>query len=128
MEYELLHDFILVKEVVMENKIEGTNLNVKYDDTERYMFAEIVQVSRNLPLELMKYYPELQKESPSSVKNLIEKIYKPGNKVILQRIAKVPFKDGLYFASFKDVLAVLKENGKEMVEDELKFRQMTLFG
>ena len=128
MEYELLHDFILVKEVVMENKIEGTNLNVKYDDTERYMFAEIVQVSRDLPLELMKYYPELQKESPSSVKNLIEKIYKPGNKVILQRIAKVPFKDGLYFASFKDVLAVLKENGKEMVEDELKFRQMTLFG
>lgn len=127
MEYELLHDFILVKEVVMENKIEGTNLNVKYDDTERYMFAEIVQVSRDLPLELMKYYPELQKESPSSVKNFIEKIYKPGNKVILQRIAKVPFKDGLYFASFKDVLAVLKENGKEMVEDELKFRQMTLF-
>ena len=127
MEYVLLHDFILVKEVVMENKIEGTNLNVKYDDTEGYMFAEIVQVSRDLPLELVKYYPELQNEPSSSVKNIVEKIYKPGNKVILQRIAKVPFKDGLYFASFKDVLAVIDEQGTKMVEDELKFRQMTLF-
>ena len=52
------------------------------------------------------------------------KKFKPGTKVVLQRIAKVPYKDGLYFASFKDILAFidldepLKETG---------FKQITLF-
>lgn len=129
MEYELLHDFILIKEVALENKIEGTNLNIKYDDNDYYMYAEIVQVSKELPLEYVKYYPDLRDESMASIKNIVESLYKPGNKVILQRIAKVPFKDGLYFASFKDVLAVIKDdnNVKEFVEDKIKFKQMSLF-
>lgn len=128
MEYELLHDFILIKEVTMDNKIEGTDLNIKYDDNEYYMFAEIVQVSKELPLEYAKYYPDLQNESMASIRNIVDNLYRPGNKVVLQRIAKVPFKDGLYFASFKDVLAVIKDNTvKEFVEEPLKFKQMTLF-
>lgn len=128
MNYKLLHDFILIKEITMDNKIEGTELNIKYDDTERYMYAEIVQVSDEIVLEYLKYYPELQSESISSVKNIVDKKYKPGNKVIMQRIAKVPFKDGLYFASFKDILAVIEdENQKEFVEDKLKFKQLSLF-
>lgn len=128
MDYTLLHDFLVVKEIVMDNKIEGTNLNIKYDDTERYMFAEIVQVSSELALEYVKYYPKLQEESFTAISNIVNKTYKPGTKVILQRIAKVPFKDGLYFVSFKDILAVVKdENTQKFVEDDLKFKQMRLF-
>ena len=38
-------DFILVKEVNLDDKIEGTNLNIKYDDNSHFMTAEIVEVS-----------------------------------------------------------------------------------
>lgn len=118
-------DFILVKEVILEKKIEGTDLNMKYDDNEHFMVAEIVDISEDLPLEFAKYYPVLQTESYASLRNLVSSRLKPGTKVILQRIAKVPYKDGLYFASFKDILAIVKEDTWEA--EEPKFKQMNLF-
>lgn len=120
MDLKLMHDFILVKEVIMNNTIEGTNLNIKYDDSDRFMYAEIVAVSDELPLEYAKYYPLLQTESLSAIKYLINTVYKPGTKVVLQRIAKVPFKDGLYFASFKDIIAIIPEKDNNDEADILK--------
>lgn len=128
MDLILKGDFILVKEVILDNKIEGTDLNIKYDDNEYYMTAEIVAVSEDLALEYSKYYPLLQTETLGAVKTLLSKI-KPGTKVVLQRIAKVPYKDGLYFASFKDILAIVfnEEMQKEKTEEKPLFKQMSLF-
>lgn len=113
MNFRLLHDFLLVKESIEINKIEGTDLNIKYDDNEHYLVAEIIDVSENLPLEYAKYYPILEKESPAFLKNFVANKFKPGNKVVLRRIAKVPYKDGLYFVSFKDIIAVYAEEEKD---------------
>lgn len=124
MDLVLKGDFILIKEVIPESKIEGTDLNIKYDDNEHFMVAEIIQVSEDLPLEYSKYYPILQGETIGAIKTLIAKI-KPGAKVVLQRIAKVPYKDGLYFASFKDILAIITD-GKDKPEEK-KWVQMKLF-
>lgn len=128
MDLILKGDFILVKEVILDNKIEGTDLNIKYDDNEYYMTAEIVAVSEDLALEYSKYYPLLQNETLGAVKTLLSKI-RPGTKVVLQRIAKVPYKDGLYFASFKDILAIVfsEEMQKEKTEEKPLFKQMSLF-
>lgn len=114
-------DFILVKELNEDQKIEGTNLTMKYDDNSHFMLAEIVDVSDELALEYAKYYPAIKNIMDAKA---VAKKFKPGTKVVLQRIAKVPYKDGLYFASFKDILAFidldepLKETG---------FKQITLF-
>lgn len=114
-------DFILVKELNEDQKIEGTNLTMKYDDNSHFMLAEIVDISDELALEYAKYYPAIKNIMDAKA---VAKKFKPGTKVVLQRIAKVPYKDGLYFASFKDILAFidldepLKETG---------FKQITLF-
>lgn len=114
-------DFILVKELNEDQKIEGTNLTMKYDDNSHFMLAEIVAISDELALEYAKYYPAIKNIMDAKA---VAKKFKPGTKVVLQRIAKVPYKDGLYFASFKDILAFidldepLKETG---------FKQITLF-
>lgn len=100
-------DFILVKEVNLDDKIEGTNLNIKYDDNSHFMTAEIVEVSDELMIEYAKYY-NLTNSNYRDLQTLVSK-YKPGHKVVLQRIAKVPYKDGLYFASFKDILAFISD-------------------
>lgn len=134
MDLKLMHDFILVKEVIMNNTIEGTNLSIKYDDSDRFMYAEIVAVSEELALEYAKYYPLIQTESLSAIRYLINTNYKPGTKVVLQRIAKVPFKDGLYFASFKDIIAIIPDkketDNAESFKDmpEVKLMQEKLFG
>lgn len=114
-------DFILVKEINEDQKIEGTNLTRKYDDNSHFMVAEIVATSDELPLEYAKYY--------TAIKNVMDakamtKKFKPGTKVVLQRIAKVPYKDGLYFASFKDILAFIDLD--EPIK-ETNFKQITLF-
>lgn len=114
-------DFILVKELNEDQKIAGTNLTMKFDDNSHFMLAEIVDVSDELALEYAKYYPAIKNIMDAKA---VAKKFKPGTKVVLQRIAKVPYKDGLYFASFKDILAFidldepLKETG---------FKQITLF-
>jgi hypothetical protein len=114
-------DFILVKELNEDQKIAGTNLTMKFDDNSHFMLAEIVDVSDELALEYAKYYPAIKNIMDAKA---VTKKFKPGTKVVLQRIAKVPYKDGLYFASFKDILAFidldepLKETG---------FKQITLF-
>lgn len=123
MDLILKGDFILIKEIIPDVKIAGTNLTMKYDDNEHYMTAEIVAVSEDLPLEYSKYYPILQGETIGAIKTLTAKI-KPGAKVVLQRIAKVPYKDGLYFASFKDILAIVADSKEE---EQPKFVQMKLF-
>lgn len=114
-------DFILVKELNEDQKIEGTNLTMKYDDNSHFMLAEIVDISNELALEYAKYYPAIK--NIMDAKAVVKK-FKPGTKVVLQRIAKVPYKDGLYFASFKDILAFID------LDDTLKetdFKQITLF-
>lgn len=106
----LLHDYILVKEVIADEKIEGTNLSVKYDDTERFMRVEVLQTSEFLTMEYLKYYgiPKDGNEYDRQEK-VIEEFYKPGNVLIINRVAKTPYKDGMYFISFKDVIAVESE-------------------
>lgn len=114
-------DFILIKEINLDDKIEGTNLNIKYDDNSHFMTAEIVEVSNELALEYAKYYPDIKNVMDAK---MITNKFKPGTKVVLQRIAKVPYKDGLYFASFKDILAFIDLD--EPIK-ETEYKQMTLF-
>ena len=114
-------DFILVKELNEDQKIEGTNLTMKYDDNSHFMLAEIVDISDELALEYAKYYPAIKNIMDAKA---VAKKFKPGTKVVLQRIAKVPYKDGLYFASFKDILAFIDLD--EPVK-ETGFKQITLF-
>jgi hypothetical protein len=119
---QLRGDFILVKEVNLDDKIEGTNLTMKYDDNSHFMVAEIVAVSSELELEYAKYYPAIKNVMDARA---VAAKYKPGTRVVLQRIAKVPYKDGLYFASFKDILAFLTA---EKPKNDKNFEQLSLFG
>ena len=47
---KLRGDFLLVEEINANDKIEGTNLNIKYDDNSSFMTAKIVGVSQELLL------------------------------------------------------------------------------
>lgn len=121
---KLLHDYILVKEVIQNDTLEGTTLKTKYDDTERFMVVEIVEVSPCLPAEYAKYYPGI---GHADIRKIISNTYQKGNKLIINRVAKTPYKDGLYFISFKDVIA-LESPAKEIVEDDSIIPgQMTIF-
>ena len=100
-------DFLLIKEVTETGKIEGTNLNILHDDNSHFMIGEIVEVSQELNIEYLRYYG-LKDISYQDMQALLAK-FKPGKQVIIQRIAKVPYKDGLYFVSFKDILGFITE-------------------
>lgn len=101
---KLLHDNLLVKEVVKDATIKGTNLSYKYDDDDPFMEVEVIDVSRELVSEYCKCYPNV---------NLVEAgvnctaYYAVGNHLLIRRINKVPYRDGLFFISFKDVIASL---------------------
>ena len=99
---KLLNDYILVKECIPDNNLEGTNLKVKYDDNDPFMEVEIIDFSKDLVLEYVKYYPGLSKQDATM---LVNSYYSIGNHLIIRRISKTPYKDGLYFISFKDVIA-----------------------
>lgn len=98
---KLLHDYILVSEVINHDKIAGTDLTIKYDDSERFMIVEIIKVSPMILEEYLKQYPDLQNESLE----LVSSVYEVGNKLVINRVAKTPYKDGQYFISCKDVIA-----------------------
>lgn len=102
----VMHDYLLVKEVIQNNTLEGTTLKTKYDDTERFMFVEVIEASDNLCLEYAKYYPNIGSQE---ARLLVKQCYAPGTQLIINRVAKTPYKDGLYFISFKDVIAIEKE-------------------
>lgn len=106
----LLHDYILVKEYIPENELAGTGLKMKYDDTSTFMEVEIVDVSENLILDYMKYYQGLSKLDATC---LVNSYYIIGKHLIIRRVSKTPYKDGLYFISFKDVIAVVDDGGNE---------------
>lgn len=117
---QVLHDYLLVKEVMEDSNIEGTNLKIKYDDTERFMVVEIVEASTTLDMEYTKYYPQISSQDANI---LVKTIYQKGTRLIINRVAKTPYKDGLYFISFKDIIAV--EEIKHPV-DEIGHYQMSL--
>lgn len=102
----IMHDYLLVKEVIANQTIEGTRLKIKYDDTERFMTVEVVDMSCELALEYVKYYPNFK---PMDLKLHLKQCYSPGTQLIINRVAKTPYKEGLFFISFKDVIAVEKE-------------------
>ena len=104
-------DFLLIKEVNETGKIEGTNLNILHDDNSHFMLGEIVEVSQELNIEYLRYYC-LKDISYQDLQALLAK-FKPGRQVIIQRIAKVPYKDGLYFVSFKDILGFITEESEK---------------
>ena len=107
---QLLHDYLLVKEVVNEGTIEGTTLKYKYDDDDPFMEVEIVDVSSDLINEYCKYYSNINVLDAS----LNVRVYfSVGNHLLIRRINKVPYKDGLFFISFKDVIATLSEESKK---------------
>ena len=121
----LMHDFLLVKELEENSTIAGTNLKYKFDDSNTFMNVEIIDVSKELPMEYAKYY-NLDLSLKKDIDRIINSFYKIGNKAIIRRISKVPYQDGLYFCSFKDIIAVLSDTGLK-VEEDLKFKQMNLF-
>ena len=121
----LMHDFLLVKELEENSTIAGTNLKYKFDDSNTFMNVEIIDVSKELPMEYAKYY-NLDLSLRRDIDRIINSFYKIGNKAIIRRISKVPYQDGLYFCSFKDIIAVLSDTGLK-VEEDLKFKQMNLF-
>ena len=102
---QLLHDFLLVKEVVETGTLEGTSLTLKYDDTQRFMVVEIISIS---PMLLTCYKKEYQNISESDME-MLKNVYKVGNKLVVSRVAKTPYKDGLLFISYKDVIAYLND-------------------
>lgn len=117
-----IHDYLLVKELMFDDKIEGTNLSIKYDDSERFMYVEIVDVSKDIVPELSKYYPML---SAPDVRLMVSQVYVPGNKLIINRVAKTPYKDGTYFISFKDIIA-FEEKEQTNLESPHGFEQLHL--
>lgn len=121
----LLHDYLLVKEIISTDKIEGTSLNMKYDDTNRFMTVEIVDVSSELALEYSKYYPSLK---INDAKMITDRLYKKGNILVITRVAKTPYKDGLFFISFKDVVALeqTSEDQSQSKEVQLSIDDMIL--
>ena len=121
----LMHDFLLVKELEENSTIAGTNLKYKFDDSNTFMNVEIIDVSKELPMEYAKYY-NLDLSLKKDIDRIINSFYKIGNKAIIRRISKVPYQDGLYFCSFKDIIAILSDTGLK-VEEDLKFKQMNLF-
>lgn len=121
----LMHDFLLVKELEENSTIAGTNLKYKFDDSNTFMNVEIIDVSKELPMEYAKYY-NLDLSLRRDIDRIINSFYKVGNKAIIRRISKVPYQDGLYFCSFKDIIAILSDTGLK-VEEDLKFKQMNLF-
>lgn len=121
----LMHDFLLVKELEENSTIAGTNLKYKFDDSNTFMNVEIIDVSKELPMEYAKYY-NLDLSLKKDIDRIINSFYKVGNKAIIRRISKVPYQDGLYFCSFKDIIAILSDTGLK-VEEDLKFKQMNLF-
>lgn len=122
----LMHDFLLVKEIEENGTIEGTNLKMKFDDSNTFMNVEIVGVSTELYAEYAKYYNLDMAKSRADIIRVVNKLYKKGNKAIIRRISKVPYQNGLYFCSFKDIIAILSDED-EFVEDDLKFKQLNLF-
>ena len=122
----VLHDYLLVKEVVANSKIEGTSLNVKYDDTERFMIVEVVESSDMLGLEYAKYY-NIKDMDFRTMRELVSRIGKPGTQLIINRVAKTPYKDGLYFISFKDIIAIENYEPPKKEEDNIPEGQMTIY-
>lgn len=99
----LLYDYLLVEEVFPNTTLEGTTLKRKYDDSERFMFVKVIQTSEMLQHELLKTYKTLDAES---VTELINRYFKEGSILIINRVAKTPYTDGTYFVSIKDVIGV----------------------
>ena len=120
---KLLHDYLLVKEVIQDSKLEGTKLNLKYDDSDRFMLVEIVEVSKMLWAEYSKFYPALA-EHPEELRLILNK-YRPGTQLVINRVAKTPYKDGLYFISFKDIIAI--ESYEEPKVEHVAEGQMTIY-
>lgn len=103
---KLMHDYILVEEYKPENTLGDTGLKVKYDDSERFMFVKIKEVSPMIKSCYLKEYPTISEVEVSAIVN---SAYKEGNILIINRVAKTPYKDGMYFISYKDVIAVEQE-------------------
>ena len=113
---QLLHDNLLVKEVVPDTTIGGTKLRYKYDDDDPFMEVEVIDVSIELEAEYAKYYSTLGRQDLQVVRNTI---YCVGSHLLIRRINKVPYKDGLFFISFKDVIAVL-DGDNNILEEEVE--------
>lgn len=103
---QLIYDYLLVKEVIPEDTIGDTGLKTKYDDSERFMYVEVVQASEMLADSILKEYPNMSETYVQEV--LVDGCFRPGNILIINRVAKTPYKDGLYFISIKDVIGVEK--------------------
>lgn len=113
----LMHDFLLVEELSNNDTIEGTNLKILQDDLSPFMHVKIVDCSAELLQEYLKYYPGI---APSKALFIIKNFYKPGNKILINRIAKKATDNGLYLVSFKDVLAVEEDLSIPVEETDFK--------
>lgn len=111
---QLLHDNLLVKEVMKDTTIGGTSLHYKYDDDDPFMEVEVIDVSVELGAEYAKYYSSMNELDLKFVKS---NIYSVGSHLLIRRINKVPYRDGLFFISFKDVIAVLNEEDNKLNEE-----------
>jgi hypothetical protein len=107
---KLLHDNLLVREVIEEKTIEGTGLLYKYDDNDPFMVVEVLDVSKELVSEYCKCYSNVNiLEANLNVKAY----YGIGSHLLIRRINKIPYRDGLFFISFKDVIASLVSEEEE---------------
>lgn len=114
---EPVQDYLLVEEIIKDSVIEGTNLKTKYDDTERFMYVKVIKTSRDIIAEVSKLY-----KLPPNVKvQELARPYQVGNILIINRVAKTPYKDGQYFISIKDVIAV-----EEYATDTIPVHNITI--
>ena len=90
----LLGDYLRVKELVKDIKVDG--LLQKYDDSNPYMFAEIIEAEENVTNKLATY-------------GYLDELV-----LVFKRPAKIPFIDS-YLVSFKDIIGVMeKDEFKEL--------------
>lgn len=101
-----IHDYLLVEEAIPDTKLDGTNLTIKYDDSERFMYVKVIEVSSDIQEEILKMYSGITNDFSYADINRKLNHFAVGNILIINRVAKTPYKDGKYFISIKDVIAV----------------------
>jgi len=85
----LLGDYIQVRELVKDITVDG--LLQKYDDSNPYMFAEVIEAAEDVYNKLNKY---------ANPRDLV---------LVFKRPAKIPFIES-YIVSFKDIIGIMEKS------------------
>ena len=98
-----LNDNILVRELQKDIRVGDNGLLEKYDDTNSFIFAEIISMSpdafRFFSESLNNYNGD---EHDYSIKEIIDEYI-----IVIRRVAKASFINRGYFISYKDIRGLM---------------------